>query len=97
MGRFSRKFCNWAVNWLDFPQDIISDTPRFTMISNRQLIIENHRGIVHFSNELVRLMVQDGELEISGKEFIIRMIWPEEIQIEGTIHCIKYNGMEELP
>lgn len=96
MSRFGRKLSNWTANWLDLPQDTLSDTPRLAMIGNRHLIVENHRGIVHFSNELVRLALTNGELEISGSELVIRVIWTEEIRIEGIIRNITYNGTGEM-
>lgn len=97
MSRFSRKLCNWTANWLDLPPNAILDIPQLTMIGNQRLIIENHRGIVYFSSELVRLSLRDGEIEVSGSAFVIRTIWAEEIQIEGTICYIKYNGTGEFP
>lgn len=96
MNRFGRKLRNWTANWLDLPQDTLSDTPRMAMIGNHRLIIENHHGIVHFSNDLVRLALTNGELEVSGSELVIRAIWTEEIRIEGTIRNITYNGSGEL-
>jgi sporulation protein YqfC len=75
---------------LDLPQDVTSDLPRVTMIGNVQLYIENHRGVQHVSSELLRLGLSQGKLEVHGKELVIRVIYPEEVYIEGIVHELKY-------
>jgi len=71
------------------PQDVVYDLPRLTMIGDRQLYIENHRGIVHFSNEKLRLALSKGEIEVTGSDLVIRTIWTEEIFVEGVITNIE--------
>lgn len=75
---------------LEVPQDVILDLPRLTMIGNRQLYIENHRGVLHFSNDLLKLAVGKGELEVTGKDLVMRTILTEEVFIEGVIYDIKF-------
>jgi sporulation protein YqfC len=75
---------------LDLPQDVTSDLPRLTMIGNVQLYIENHRGVLHFSSDLLRLALSKGRLEVHGKQLVIRAILSEEVFIEGVIDELKY-------
>lgn len=78
--------------WLDMPQDVVYELPRLTLIGDRQLYIENHRGVLHFSNELLRLALSKGELEVRGQDLIIRTIWTDEVFVEGVI-----SGIELIP
>ena len=96
MSRIARRLRQWSANWFDLPQDIVMDTPRLSMIGNRHIVVENHRGILHFSNDHIRLALVTGELEIYGSELVIRTIWTEEIRIEGFVRDIKYHGTGEL-
>lgn len=75
---------------LEVPQDVILDLPRLTMIGNMQLYIENHRGVLHFSSELLKLALGQGALEVRGENLVMRGIQTEEVFIEGKIHDIKY-------
>jgi sporulation protein YqfC len=61
------------------------------MIGNRQLYIENHRGVLHFSSELLRLSLQNGSVEVRGKQLVLRAILPEEVFVEGIISDIQYT------
>jgi sporulation protein YqfC len=88
MRRISRKLRKMTADFLDLPQDVVFDLPRMTMIGDRQLYIENHRGVIHFSPDKLRLALANGELEVTGAELVIRGIWTEEVFIEGVIKHI---------
>lgn len=92
MRRLGKKLRKWTADVLDLPQDVVFDLPRMTMIGDRQLYIENHRGVLHFSPELLRLALPSGELEVTGQQLVIRGIWTEEVFIEGIIKQVQING-----
>lgn len=71
------------------PEDVVFELPRLTVIGDRQLYIENHKGVIHFSNEVLRLALSKGELEVSGEQLIIRTIWTDEVFVEGVIRGIQ--------
>ncbi|MNH82827.1 YabP family protein [compost metagenome] len=95
MSRFTRKLRKWSVDILDLPQDLVFDLPRLTMVGNRQLLIENHRGVLHFSPDHLRLALPEGSLEVVGSRLVIKAIMPEEVLIEGDIAAIQYLGTGE--
>lgn len=92
MGRMKRKLHKLTASWLDMPQDVVFELPRLTLIGDRQLYIENHRGVIDFSEEVLRLSLSKGQLEVRGKELIIRTIWTDEVFVEGII-----TGIELFP
>lgn len=95
MSRFTRKLRKWSVDILDLPQDLVFDLPRLTMVGNKQLLIENHRGVLHFSPDQLRLALPEGALTVSGSRLVIKAIMPEEVLIEGDIAAIQYVGTGE--
>ncbi|GIP15323.1 sporulation protein YqfC [Paenibacillus septentrionalis] len=92
MGRMKRKLHKLTASWLDMPQDVVFELPRLTLIGDRQLYIENHRGVINFTDEVLRLSLSKGELEVRGRELIIRTIWTDEVFVEGII-----TGIELFP
>jgi sporulation protein YqfC len=93
MRRWKNTFHKLTANMLDVPQDVILDLPRVTMIGNMQLYIENHRGVLHFSDEMLKLGLSKGQLEVHGSNLVIRAILAEEVLVEGTVREMKYlNG-----
>jgi sporulation protein YqfC len=94
MGKLSRKMRKWTADILDLPQDVAYDLPRMIMIGDCQLYIENHRGVLHFSSEQLKLKLSKGELEVNGTDLIIRTIWTEEVFIEGKITSVRLKDGE---
>ncbi|MGG1553062.1 MULTISPECIES: sporulation protein YqfC [Paenibacillus] len=90
MRRLTRKWNQFTAKLLDLPQDVVQDLPRITMIGNVQLYVENHRGVLHFSSEYLKLELTKGTLEVTGKQLVIRAILSEEVFIEGIIDDVKY-------
>lgn len=92
MRRIRQRIRKWTADVLDLPQDVVFDLPRLTMIGDRQLYIENHRGVLHFSSEKLQLALPNGRLEVTGSGLVIRGIWSEEVFIEGVITNVSING-----
>lgn len=76
---------------LDIPQDIVLDLPRITMLGNKQLLIENHKGIIEYTSSLVRVKLNQGELYVHGHNLLLGNLQTEQILIEGTIAEVKYD------
>ncbi|MEH7124094.1 sporulation protein YqfC [Bacillus sp. JJ1773] len=86
-GQFVRK-C--LTKNMELPQDVMMDLPRITMIGQIHIYIENHRGLLAFSDKELRLLLKQGQLLIKGKAFVIKTILPEEILLEGKIDQVTY-------
>lgn len=81
---------SWITNKMELPADVIMDLPRITMIGQLHIYIENHRGLLTFTDQEVRLLLKQGQLLIKGKSFVIKTILPEEIMLEGKIEHVHY-------
>lgn len=95
MTRIGRRLRGWTNGVLDLPQDVLQEMPRITLIGNKELYIENHRGVLHFSSGQLRIALASGYVEISGEGLMIRNILGQELAVEGIIGEIKYKGSEE--
>jgi len=75
---------------LEIPKDILLDLPKVTFIGNLQVNIENHKGIVEYSDDNIRIKIKDGILKVSGMDLVIKTIVTEEIIISGKIASIDF-------
>lgn len=73
---------------LEIPDDIMLDLPKITIIGDGQVSIENHKGIISYSTESIKISVSTGEIEVKGKELVLRNILPEAINIDGKIKSV---------
>lgn len=90
MRKLKRKFKQWVTDQMDLPPDVLMDLPRLTMIGQLHLYIENHRGVLRFSQQELRLLLAKGQLLIKGEQFVIKSILPEELLLEGKIDSVLY-------
>ncbi len=81
-----------AANFLDIPRDLMMDLPKVVLIGDLQVFIENHRGILVYTSEQVKVNTVLGELEITGSDLALRNILPDEIMVEGKIKSIAFRN-----
>jgi len=76
----------------DFPQDVVLDLPRVTMIGSIQLYVENHKGITLYEKHRICISVLNGEIIIDGEDLHLRTVYQDDIYIEGKISNIAVEG-----
>ncbi|AFS78826.1 sporulation protein YqfC [Gottschalkia acidurici 9a] len=76
---------------LELPKDIMLNLPKITMVGRIQLYIENHKGIIEYSTERIRVNTSEGILKITGKNMIIKNIVTEEMVISGDIEIVEFS------
>ncbi|WLR53272.1 sporulation protein YqfC [Bacillus tianshenii] len=80
----------WVMQKAELPADVVMDLPRITMIGQLHIYIENHRGLLAFSDNELRLSLKQGQLLVMGKEFVLKTMLPEEILLEGQIDEVRF-------
>ena len=88
--KWGQRVRSWMAKKMDLPQDVMMDLPRITMIGQIHIYVENHRGLLTFTDKELRLLLKQGQLLIKGKAFVIKTILPEEILLEGKIDQVIY-------
>lgn len=75
---------------LEIPKDLALDLPRITLVGRGELYIENHRGIIEYSLERLRVNLSRGYIEIEGQGLEISALMPDELAIVGEIRSLRY-------
>ncbi len=88
--KWAHRFRKWATEKMELPPDVMMDLPRVTIIGQLHIYIENHKGLLAFSDQEVRLLLKKGQLLIKGNSFVIKTVLPEEILLEGKISEVLY-------
>lgn len=85
-----RQFQQQVSNFLDIPRDLMMDLPKVVMVGDVQVQVENHRGIVVYTPEEVKVNTTLGDLQITGADLSLKNILPDEILVEGRIKSIVF-------
>ncbi|SEF74285.1 sporulation protein YqfC [Caloramator fervidus] len=75
---------------LDIPQEIVMNVPSLKVVGDSEIIIENHKGIIEYGKNVVRVDSNIGIINIKGSDFIIKSITQDEIELLGKIEVIEY-------
>lgn len=89
---FQRKVKRQFSEAMELPGDVILDLPKIIIIGDIQLFIENHRGIIEYTPERVRVSVGEGEVAVSGENLMLRNILPDELCVEGKVRSLNFLG-----
>lgn len=76
---------------LELPEDIVMNLPKITLIGDLYIVIENHQGIIEYTETKIRINTRSGELIIYGEVLEIKVILSEEIIINGRISGIEIS------
>lgn len=79
---------------LELPSEVFLDIPRITMIGHLHIYIENHKGLINFTNNELRLHMKNGQLLVRGDNFVIKTVLADEILLEGEIHGVSFLNEE---
>jgi sporulation protein YqfC len=77
---------------LELPKDLILNLPRITMVGNVQMTLENHRGVILYTDQRIKVAVEKGEVEVLGRKLTIRSIFSDEIIVDGVITGVNYTN-----
>lgn len=90
MGKKSYKIREKLSNTFELPKDIVLDVSKVIIIGTGQVTIENHKGIVEYSEELIRINTGSDIMKLCGRNLTIKTILQEEITITGEITNIEF-------
>lgn len=76
---------------LELPNDAFSDNFDLRMHGNKKVIIENHRGITAYEDNIVGVKTKDKTILIKGYKFKIQEISDYQVIVKGTVKEIVIN------
>jgi sporulation protein YqfC len=76
----------------ELPMDVMMDMPLIHMTGTLMVTVENHRGIVEYTDRKIRIDSAAGPIEITGIHMMIVTIEREQIVIRGSIGGIQMGG-----
>lgn len=79
---------------LELPEDVLLNRPKITVTGENEVIIENHKGIVLFGDNLVKINSGIGLITINGTGFEILFMGGSTINIGGRFKSVVYEGNE---
>jgi YabP family. len=75
---------------LKLPKDICMGALKVTMTGNREAWIENYRGILEYTEQMILLQGKTCQVCFEGTGLSIDYYTNEDMKISGCICCVRY-------
>lgn len=76
---------------LAIPPETVTELPLVSVRGNRSVCIENHRGIVGYSEECVQIAVKKGSIFVFGQELHIACMSRRSLELRGRISSMEWE------
>lgn len=76
---------------LELPEEALGAL-RLTLIGGRRALAENHRGILEYGEERIRLAGQRGSVTLEGSGLRLGAMNRRELLIVGKIQRVEWDG-----
>lgn len=76
---------------LRLPKDSVLGASIVSVTGNTDVFVENYKGIIAYTGELILLQGKTCKIEIAGKGLHIVYYTNEDMKIQGTIEAVRYS------
>ncbi len=73
------------------PKDVVMGQPGVTVLGRMELNIENYRGIIEYTDTLIRVQTKAGQIRITGKNLSVDYYTNDDMKLTGRIEAIEYQ------
>lgn len=85
-----------VVDTLELPPDIALNVPKITILAKKEITIENHKGIMKFSDTELVVNTSLGPLTIQGENLEIAFVGGTTLALKGRFKGVVYDCYEEV-
>lgn len=78
------------IDSLQLPKDVCLGALRVTMTGNCEAWIENYKGILEYTEDLILLQAKTCQVSFEGNRLSIDYYTNEDMKISGCIACVRY-------
>lgn len=79
-----------AAEKLDLPREVVLDLPLISMTGREEMTIENHKGLMEYGEEKIRIATKVGSLCVSGEGLRLKRLSAECIVIGGQLGKLEF-------
>ena len=75
---------------LDIPSDILTGFPRIELLGDREMRMENHKGILAYGSEEIHISGGKLVVRVRGRGLELRAMDPAQLLITGHIDGVEF-------
>ena len=75
---------------LELPKEIMLDLPLISLVGREEVTIENYKGILEYSEEIVRIGTTAGVLLLKGQGLCLKQLSSECMVVTGKVGLLGF-------
>lgn len=75
----------------NIPKDVILGVPLLRLIGREEFYIENYRGILEYTDTLIRIQTKIGQIHLTGHRLEIHYYTNDEMKVIGNIDKLEFH------
>ena len=91
-GKELKKRFNKINEFLEIPEEVITDKPKITILGFEELVIENYKNILEYEEVFIKVNTYIGAINITGFNLKLIQMNAEDLMITGTIDSIDFEA-----
>lgn len=80
-----RKFDEDIAERFQLPPEAVENVPCVTLSGSSRVLVENHRGLLEYTSELIDINAGRGLVRVKGEGLLIRAMDRRQILVSGRI------------
>lgn len=84
----SRKLLENVLDAVHLDSELQPKLPVLELAGDQRVLVENHKSVIHYSDEQVLIRVDYGQLSVKGCGLKLVRLGREQLVITGRIDCI---------
>lgn len=89
-GEYKQGIKKAITGMLELPSEIVFNLPLISIVGNEEMLIENYKGVIEYSDDRIRINTSCGIMKIEGKALVLKQVTSENIKVKGTITRFEY-------
>ena len=90
MRKFLDRVASRAADAFDLPGEVLLDLPRITVTGGGRVMVENHQGLMDYSDQLIVVAGGRVTLKIIGDGLELRAMTAEALLITGNVFSVEF-------
>lgn len=78
---------------LQIPRDLICQESVITLMGAREILVENYRGILEYTEDHLLILTRQCKIRIQGENLEVLYYTSEEMKVSGRILDITYENL----
>lgn len=86
-----RKFTEYIADTMTMPKDVVMDLPRISICGDKEIYIENHKGLLTYTDSELAVKMKDGVMRVYGLGLRIILLEPDRFVLNGELERVEYE------